>query len=750
MTHPCERVLLGLALCAVLAGAAAAAEPPEATADRASGRDAAADGDARPLLAESVTVVAARFEQPVREVAAAVDRIERLELDRRQAQDAADALRAEPGVAVGRDAGRFGAGSIRIRGIDGNRVALQVDGVPVPDGFAVGSFSNAGRELVAIEAVDRIEILRGPASATYGSDALGGVVQLTTRAPADLLAAGETTAFELGLAADGRDHGLRASALAAAEGGPWRLLALASRRDAEQRDNRGEVPPNPASSHEDTGLIKLVALLERGWLTLALDGRRGRVETDVRHLVNGPGQYATTERLLADDRARHLRASLALERDSPRPWCAETAARLFWFASGVEQETSQWRRPDPRTPHPTRRERRFDFDTDLAGASLAVRSRWTAGRFRHDLAWGAELERTRLSERRDGRQIDLVTGATTDVVLGEALPVRDFPRSEAIELGAFLVDSIGLGDGRWRLLPALRFDLYRTRARPDAMFRGDNPEVEVVDTDDRRVTPKLGLVFQASAHQSLYLQVAEGFRAPPVYDVNVGFTIPSLGYQALPNPGLRPERSLGVEVGWRAATPRLSAELSAYDNRYRDLIESRALVGRDAQTGTTLFQSVNRDRVRIRGAEARLRLALAGRLAGWSLDLGGAWAEGRDTRRDQPLNGVDPAKLTVGAGYAGPAGRWSGQLLVTLVDGRQGELDTSVANLFAPPGHGLVDLFATWTPRPGVTLRAALTNLLDRRYWSSAGLRGVLADDPLLELYTEPGRALLASASFRF
>lgn len=709
-------------------------------------------GDQAPeaAVSEVVTVVAARFEQPVREVAAAVGRIERLELDRRQARDYADALRAEPGLSVTRDAGRFGAGSIRIRGIDGNRVALQVDGVPVPDGFAIGTFSNAGRESVAVEAVGALEVLRGPASAAYGSDALGGVVQLTTRDPADLIGTGDSWAAGLEAGADGRDQGLGVTALAAVEGRRWRALALGGRRDGSERDNEGEVPANPAETSRTTGLIKLVGMFDRGWLALGLDGASGRVETDVQHLVNGPGQYATTEKMLADDRSEHLRGSLTLELESASAWRAETTARIYWSESGVEQATSQWRGTDPRAPHPTLRERRYEYDTDLAGGTLAVRSRWTLGGTEHDLAWGAEVRRTRISELRDGVQVDLATGESTRMVLGEQLPVRDFPRSEATEVGAFLLDSIALGEGRWRLLPALRFDAYRTRAEPDATFAADNPGVSVVDTDDARLTPKLGVVFAATAAQSLWLQLAEGFRAPPVYDVNVGFTIPSLGYEALPNPDLRAERSRGLEVGWRWDAARGGAQVSFYENRYRDLIESRALIGRDPATGTTYFQSVNRDEARIRGVEARLRWGLTGRLEGWRLDLGGAWSEGRDLLRDQPLNSVDPPKLTLAAGYSGVGGLWTAEALWTLVDGKQGEVDSSVAGLYAPPGYGVLDLFATWTPRPGLTLRAALANALDRKYWAWPALRGVVAADPRLDFYTEPGRALVIGASLRF
>ena len=62
-------------------------------------------------------------------------------------QDWKDLFRYEPGVSVGANADRFGIGDIRVRGLGGNRVRIQVDGVPVPDAFAIGSYSSAGRAM---------------------------------------------------------------------------------------------------------------------------------------------------------------------------------------------------------------------------------------------------------------------------------------------------------------------------------------------------------------------------------------------------------------------------------------------------------------------------------------------------------------------------------------------------------------------------------------------------------------------------
>ena len=62
-----------------------------------------------------------------------------------------------------------------------------IDGVPRPDSFGVGQFALSGRDLVALDAVQRFEVLRGPASTLYGSKALAGVVAFATRTPEDFL-----------------------------------------------------------------------------------------------------------------------------------------------------------------------------------------------------------------------------------------------------------------------------------------------------------------------------------------------------------------------------------------------------------------------------------------------------------------------------------------------------------------------------------------------------------------------------------
>ncbi|WP_308812575.1 TonB-dependent receptor plug domain-containing protein, partial [Stenotrophomonas sp. HMWF003] len=74
-----------------------------------------------------------------------------------------------PGLSVTSSPARFGLGGIRIRGLDGNRVLIQTDGIAMPKAFAIGSFSDANRNFTDLETLKRVEIVRGPASALYGS-----------------------------------------------------------------------------------------------------------------------------------------------------------------------------------------------------------------------------------------------------------------------------------------------------------------------------------------------------------------------------------------------------------------------------------------------------------------------------------------------------------------------------------------------------------------------------------------------------
>ncbi len=125
-------------------------------------------------LADTV-VTASRAPQPLTDVLADVTVIDREEIFRRGAASLAELLGELPGLQVSGDSGVY------IRGAESRMTALYIDGVRVDsqDGFKLVG-GGAHWDLVPLAQIDRIEVLRGPASAIYGSDAMGGVVQVFT------------------------------------------------------------------------------------------------------------------------------------------------------------------------------------------------------------------------------------------------------------------------------------------------------------------------------------------------------------------------------------------------------------------------------------------------------------------------------------------------------------------------------------------------------------------------------------------
>ncbi len=696
--------------------------------------------DEPPTTLERVVVVASRVAEPLSQVVGSVSVIEREQMDIHRVQDIADLMRYEPGVVVTSDATRFGLEGYSIRGLEGNRVRIEFDGVPLPDAFAIGTFSAAGRDLVDTEVLQRVEVLRGPASTLYGSDALAGIVAYRSRNPEDFLDRVDGNHY-LGAKAgySSRDQSRLLGTTWAGRSGPWQaMLSLAHRSGHETQNNARDAAhdANPQDYDRSSVLAKLLwDGQQAGDWTLTLDQGRSAADTNLRSMVHGAGQFATTTRMQSKDKDRRRRISLTQQWNPGWSMLDSLETLVYTQRTQTRQHADQWREPEGRTPYPTLRERDFDFDQRGDGLRLVGQSRAITGALKHWQVFGIEYGRIRYEGMRDGLETNLIAGTSTPVIIGERMPVRDFPNSTSSQIAGFWQDEIAWG--RFAIVPGLRWERYRLGAHPDVIYREDNPDVIPVDIASTSVTPKLGARMTVGDKGSVYAQYARGYRAPPFSDVNVAFTIPAFNFITLPNPDLRAETSHGVELGYRYESARRSFEISAYENRYRDLIESRARIGIDPDTGALLFQSLNRDRARIYGVEVSLS-QLLGHFGGgdWSLRSALAWARGKDTARDLPLNTVQPARMVLGLRYQ--ALDWGVELSGTAAE-RVRHVDDSVGTLFRPPGYGLLDLFAWYEPAQHVRLHAGVFNLGDRRYWEWRAARNITLDAGDRGFFTAPG-----------
>jgi vitamin B12 transporter len=132
-----------------------------------------------------VIVTANRAERPADEVAQSVTVIDAAEIERRQSQTVLDLLRTVPGVTVTRNGGPGTVAGVNIRGAENDQNVVLIDGVKLNDPSSVGGGFNFASLLTGN--IERIEVVRGSQSVIWGSQAIGGVVNLITAAPTEEL-----------------------------------------------------------------------------------------------------------------------------------------------------------------------------------------------------------------------------------------------------------------------------------------------------------------------------------------------------------------------------------------------------------------------------------------------------------------------------------------------------------------------------------------------------------------------------------
>lgn len=137
-------------------------------------------------LDESV-VSASGYEQDTREAPASISIVTQSELERQPSTDIGEAIQDVPGVDI--EQTKMGGHTIRLRGFESKYTLIMIDGKRqnVDSGFTKNGFDPTGSFLPPTGAIERIEVLRGPASTVYGSDAIGGVVNIITKKHPDRL-----------------------------------------------------------------------------------------------------------------------------------------------------------------------------------------------------------------------------------------------------------------------------------------------------------------------------------------------------------------------------------------------------------------------------------------------------------------------------------------------------------------------------------------------------------------------------------
>ena len=576
-------------------------------------------------LADRVSVTAERGrERAAMEIPQAVDTITRMQLDEQVPIDLTQAIQRQPSVGLGPSGEvlSFWQQGFTLRGLGSQRVLTLADGVRLSGqgtGYGGGSLS-----LFDTFSVERIEILRGPNSVLYGTDAFGGVINVITRQPRPRTESGVNGGVSY---AHDAAYNLNRGA-AFIDGGNERIGAIIG-ASVSSNDNPKQPDGNRASNGEgeNASAFARVNMELAPGRTLSLVGNISR-DTDVLFedsaipfgpVGQGPLEFAfplyQRSLLGAQYQAFDLSPSLA----------------EFYLGVHWQQIRRQFDRTTPEIfappPPPVRVEAvRVQTNDRINTFEVTPRLRFDLGErmltvgadFGYDTSIGPEIE-TR-------EQLFPLGPPSPALIPGPTSLTR--VDAEQYRAGLYLQDNWTLAP-RWELISGVRLDYFSV-------------EDDISNTSDSETgaSGNLALVFQRTPDHMLYANLGSGFRAPDLAEryqralVSVVNRVEIIG-----NPDLKPERSISVDMGSKFVSREFSGEAALFYNRVRNYIVEQVI-----QTRPTVEQAVNADTVD---------------LYGW--ELSSAWRRGNvelfgNASRtyapsDRDLVRLDGGRLNYGAAY---------------------------------------------------------------------------------------------------
>jgi TonB-dependent heme/hemoglobin receptor len=693
--------------------------PAWATAQEAGAPDQAAQADeqaqadetteeGKRVFRDKIVVTASRQEQESATTPAPITVIDRFMIEQQQPEKMADLFKQIPGVEID------GEGPFRgipvIRGLTSNRVLVLVDGQRLNNARESTTFAGIQPGLVNLSQVERIEVLRGPASVQYGSDAIGGVVNIITRQPdltgEEFTVSGDV-AYEYGTASESNN----ARAYVSGAGKGFSFHVGASYQDADDyeassdakddqflRDNGYVLPDGtvPNSGMEQTSFDGSLRFLtgNQGVLRLNVEA----VRTDD---IGFPGFDPETSGIDISF-PNFDRDKLGASWSSGPTWGLADISLSAYYQQVDKESVRNLSFPGFFSNSFTR--------SEISSYGFNAQSIADAGR--HHLTFGLDFYQDKVDDT-----------ALSESAFGPPSTEVAVPKSEQTGLGAYIEDQIAATD-RLAVYVGLRGDSFTFESEDDPDYTG-----EPFDVDDSAVSGNVGLNYEVTPHVNLTGLVARGFRTPNLQERSFeGFATTGDTF-ITQNPDLDPEQSLNYEAGFKVRYDRYFGGFNVFYNDVDDFISFEFLGPDPNNPMIELARFANIDEASIWGIEFELETIVG---EWWTVFTTVAYTEGDNDITNEPLPFIPPLKVLLGARYQRP--RWWLEGSVRIVD-RQDRVPEGDDE---SPGFTVYDLRAGYDFDFGLGVLASVENISDKLYAEPFNIR------------PEPGRNLRVLMRYRF
>jgi TonB-dependent heme/hemoglobin receptor len=634
---------------------------------------------------ETIQVTATRRAESTFHVPVATDVVDLDAIRAAAPQTVMEALRGRAGAYVQQTTP--GQGTVILRGLKGSEVLHVVDGFRLNNAI----FRNAPTQYVALvdsQSLSRIEVVRGPMSALYGSDAMGGVVHMLTLEPS--FAGSEWQAQGLLRSMYGSADD---STLSRAQGafGHERLVVSggATYQDVnERRVGGGEELPYTAFTARAADARIRAMVAEDNELSLSLQYSEQPRTPRYDELTPGYGQSQPNSSVYWFEPQR--RDFLQLRWRGSHPTAAWDSAE----AQVGRQKIEDGRRYRDFGSDSEDRESNVDTSRGLNfQASKAVGAS-------HLLTYGADLYEDEVESSRT--RTNITTGATSS-------RTPRFPDgSTMFQAGVFVADDWSVSE-QLDVLGAVRWNTSRTRLPASGAFAATT-----VENDG--FAGNLGVARTLTENLRMVANLGQGFRAPNVFDLGTFGDRPGNRFN-VPNPDLESEQVTTLDAGWKVQSDRLDSELIGYYSRYRDKITS-VLTGEVTDSGRLIVQSQNAARLDLYGAEFVLRHRISDSVE-WRTQL--TWTRGEETFEgdEQPADRIPPLNGSAGITWR-PATDWMLDGWLNFADRQdryspRDEIDPRIRPV-STPGWTTWNVRAAWEASERVYTSLQFGNIGDRRY----------------------------------
>ena len=669
---------------------------------------------------DELVVTATRMEEKGFDVPTPIESVTPETLTINSPATAAQPLAELPGVSL-TNAGFWHATPV-IRGFGGNRVLVLIDGDRENNLWAgrapITPFVDVGN-------IERIEVIKGPASVLYGTDALGGVINIITKQP-DFAQAEKWTFLN---SVEGRyssvDEGWFGRYSLSGGGFGFDFKLAVSARDADDyQDGAGDDVKN--SQFENQALDFKGRYFFNDDHNLSIILRSSDID-DMGEPKKAGARYSHFTKFDTDifKLAYHGRNLGWLEDLQIRGWY-------------VDNERS-YEADIPSTKKPIYQLKTNEFETSALGTSLQGRIDLNQD---NRIVFGCDF----VAEEADGDDQITIKKNQKDLKI-KVLTFKPIPDCDRDHFGIFIQDELIFRE-RLTMLAGLRYDYFVADA-DDAPFTidiYDKTGENIIKSkttinhfsrkSDDAVTFNLGLLYALTENIHLTGNFSSGFRAPDMFE---RYSTRGSTYMIIGDPDLDPEYSYNADLGFKLNYQRLRGSCNGFYSRIEDYIEL-VNTGREF-AGMEAHEYVNVDDAELYGADGSLEFDLLTEL---TLFGNLAYVVGRDRKSHDRLNRIPPLNGILGARWhdqlANGLHYWfefSGNFFDRQDHPAKGEKETAGYSVFNLRSGVKFDYSAF----RDITLTLNIENLFDKKYRNHLNVK---------DFYNEPGLNIITALKFSF